>query len=234
MGRKDEGAMIMEHTDADKTRAAERYLLGEMSAVERDDFEEHFFSCNECAEAVRAGAAFADNARAVFREQPHLGRAKRGARAERPAPWWRRWNAPVLAPAFAALLFLCVAGYERVVISRLHGQLGQATAVQPLPVFGLKPVFRSPGEQVIAVPPDASWFSLRFDAPEDATQLVCEIRDESGVARPAIHVTASRSGDAHILLGRSQFPPGGYKLTVRREGGGPAESREYTFQLVYP
>ena len=33
--------------------AAERYLLGELTDAERDQFEEHFFDCSACADDVR-------------------------------------------------------------------------------------------------------------------------------------------------------------------------------------
>jgi pyocin large subunit-like protein len=59
----------MRHSDADRTMATERYLLGEMTNPELDDFEEHMFVCLECAEAVRTGAEFTENARAIFRER---------------------------------------------------------------------------------------------------------------------------------------------------------------------
>src|SRR2546422_610857 len=43
-----------------ETLALERYLLGEMPGEERDAFEEHFFSCAECAEEARAGGVMRD------------------------------------------------------------------------------------------------------------------------------------------------------------------------------
>jgi hypothetical protein len=49
----------MEHTEAAGTMAAERYLLDEMEAAERDAFEEHFFNCAECAADVRDEALIA-------------------------------------------------------------------------------------------------------------------------------------------------------------------------------
>ena len=42
----------MDHQEVLSTLASERYLLGEMTDTERDSFEEHFFSCAECAEDV--------------------------------------------------------------------------------------------------------------------------------------------------------------------------------------
>jgi hypothetical protein len=46
----------MEHSKAIESMAAERYILGELNLDERDDFEEHFFDCPECAISVRDGA----------------------------------------------------------------------------------------------------------------------------------------------------------------------------------
>ena len=59
----------MDHTEATRELMTERYLLGELSPAQKDAFEEHFFSCGECAEAVAQGAYFVDNARAALAEQ---------------------------------------------------------------------------------------------------------------------------------------------------------------------
>jgi anti-sigma factor RsiW len=53
----------MDHLDAVRLRAAERYVLKQLTAMEAEAFEEHFFSCPECAEEVRWIAMFEDNAR---------------------------------------------------------------------------------------------------------------------------------------------------------------------------
>ena len=39
-------------------QAAERYLLGELSPDEAEEFEHHFFTCTECAIAVENGQEF--------------------------------------------------------------------------------------------------------------------------------------------------------------------------------
>ncbi|HEY6351193.1 MAG TPA: hypothetical protein VI636_17455 [Candidatus Angelobacter sp.] len=44
----------MNHEFAIGSKAAERYVLGEMNEAERDAYEEHFFSCAVCAEEVKA------------------------------------------------------------------------------------------------------------------------------------------------------------------------------------
>ena len=67
---------IMDHDQAIKQRAAERYLLDELSPEERNHFEEHYFMCVQCADDVRAAFAFRDNAKAVFKHA--LVRKERG------------------------------------------------------------------------------------------------------------------------------------------------------------
>ena len=53
----------MTHQDCIESLTAEGYILGELSAVERDHFEEHYFECPECAEAVRRLLQLRDGAR---------------------------------------------------------------------------------------------------------------------------------------------------------------------------
>lgn len=59
----------MDHKEAIRIQAVGRYLLGEMTAADRSDFEQHFFSCGECSEDLRMGAILVDNSRAVLREE---------------------------------------------------------------------------------------------------------------------------------------------------------------------
>jgi len=47
----------MDHQEALRRSAVEKYLLNEMPQPERDEFEEHFFGCQECAADLRATAA---------------------------------------------------------------------------------------------------------------------------------------------------------------------------------
>ena len=49
----------MEHHEAVRSRAAERYVARELPPAERDAFEQHFFDCPECAQEVQFEQAFA-------------------------------------------------------------------------------------------------------------------------------------------------------------------------------
>jgi len=58
---------LMDHNEALRLHAVEKYVLGELPPSLRDEFEEHFFECQECALDVNAAAEFVDNVRAVLR-----------------------------------------------------------------------------------------------------------------------------------------------------------------------
>ena len=50
----------MNHDAAVRDKIAERYLLGELTGEERDSFEAHFFTCQDCAEDVRLTSRFVE------------------------------------------------------------------------------------------------------------------------------------------------------------------------------
>ena len=58
----------MDHNEAVRMHAAGKYILGELSPVLREEYEEHFFACVACALEVKAAAAFVDNACDVLRQ----------------------------------------------------------------------------------------------------------------------------------------------------------------------
>jgi hypothetical protein len=91
----------MDHNNAKKTQATERYLLDEMAADERDAFEEHFFDCSECAQDVKDGASMMASARAVIRDDSNVV-------AFPPKRGWKGWLPQAAA---AAVISGLVAGY---------------------------------------------------------------------------------------------------------------------------
>ena len=200
-----------------------------MSAPEVEEFEEHIFLCGECAEAVKAGSAFADNARAVFKDEAAVERTRTRV------SWWQKFSFPVLAPTFAALVLLCVTGYQRlIVISALRDQLAQSTRAQALPGFALHSVSRGAAQE-IDVPASAHYFSVYFDvALENSSAYLCEIRNSSGGVVSSVPVAQARpDGTLSLLLERSQFPAGSYTLIVRTGGPEATEIGQYPIQLEY-
>ena len=56
----------MDHTQAVTSMAAEKYLLDELESAVREEFEKHFFICQECAEDIRIGSRFLECMKEVF------------------------------------------------------------------------------------------------------------------------------------------------------------------------
>ena len=57
----------MDHTEALRLQAAEKYVLKELSPALMEEYEVHFFDCAQCAVDIKAATAFAQAARDAFR-----------------------------------------------------------------------------------------------------------------------------------------------------------------------
>src|ERR1700675_2498992 len=101
----------MDHELAVKSQASEKYLLGELSVELRDAYEEHYFSCAECATQVQALAELMGAGREILATVPYVDAKPDYVRVPR---GWFPWLQPVVAvPAFAVLLL--VIGYQNFV-----------------------------------------------------------------------------------------------------------------------
>jgi Putative zinc-finger len=224
----------MDHQDAIQSQAVERYLLGEMAGTELEAFEEHYFTCSECAEALTTDAILAANTRAVFRER-ELHKKPDVARK----PHWNRlrdWLVPrVMAPSLAALALLLMSGYlELVTVHRLEARLSQTTAPQPVLAFALHAASRGAG-RTIEVPRDATFYAVFVDLPPgNAPDYFCEIRNASGALRTSLTVPRYETSDTlDLLLDRSRTPPGDYTLIVRTSPAATSEVGRYAFAVKF-
>jgi hypothetical protein len=125
----------MDHTEATRLQAAEKYVLGELPQALREEYEEHFFDCPACAMDIKAAAAFADTTREVLREQPQRDRFR--VKDAIPAPsGWFAWFRPAFAfPAFAVLLLLV--GYQSFVTIPHMKESGPQAMAQVSNTFSL-------------------------------------------------------------------------------------------------
>ena len=103
-------ARMMEHEEAIKNLAAERYLLGELTESEREAYEEHLFSCADCFEQVKAGTEFVGEIRRIGAEEPVAVVAQ---------PRWPQLFHSMLRPApvfaFAACMLAGTSLYQNMV-----------------------------------------------------------------------------------------------------------------------
>ena len=103
----------MDHDEAVRQNATERYLLDELDPKLRDQFEEHLFDCHDCAFDLRAGAMFVEQTKVILAEPPAVAVARVPV-AETAKSGWFAWLRPAFAIPVLALL-LAVIGYQNFV-----------------------------------------------------------------------------------------------------------------------
>ncbi len=104
----------MDHTAVVREKMTERYLLNELESEMRDEFEEHYFDCPECALDVRAAHQFVEESKVVLAEEPEPVFVRAASRPEPARLGWFAWLRPAFAAPALALL-LAVAGYQNLV-----------------------------------------------------------------------------------------------------------------------
>jgi hypothetical protein len=212
----------MEHSEAIQLMAAEKYLLDELSADVRDEFEEHLFGCHECAMDMRTASAFLEQGKAVLAEpEVAIVREKNKSRPGLFA-WWR----PAFAiPAMAALLLAI--GYQNLQLTRSLNkpQLLPATTVNLL-TYGTNtsPLLVHRGEgfllNVIA-PPDH-----RYPAYE------ADLRSPAGEVE-SVAISASADDTWPIRFPGANRQSGTYRIVVHgiAAGGQNVEVGGASFQM---
>jgi len=102
----------MDHDEAVRQKATERYLLDELDPEVRDQFEDHLFDCQDCALDVRAAAMFIEQTKVVLAE-PAASEVRVPAVVPTRQAWFA-WLRPAFAVPVLALL-LAVIGYQNFV-----------------------------------------------------------------------------------------------------------------------
>jgi hypothetical protein len=194
----------MDHSEALNSKTAERYLLGELTASQRDAFEEHFFGCTECAADVKIAAIFAANAHEAMgtAPTPEIVAAPRPS----PAKGWFGWLRPGYAMGLVALL-VATLGYQNLVtIPRMNRKVA-VNSPQALPTFSLATSGTRGANDTteIAVRRSAP-FGIYVDIPnsDKFASYSCEVRTRAGSRKLNINVSAAQAKDAVQL-----FIPGG-------------------------
>jgi len=126
----------MDHQTALLTYAAERYASGQMDAGLMDEFEEHFFSCPECAQAVEDCQMLLANGKVLVSRQKTVAQMP-VAHTKQSA--WVKW-----APMAAAAVFAAGLGYQNLVVyPDLKEQIAEARAPRYVQSVSLRGVTRS-------------------------------------------------------------------------------------------
>lgn len=211
----------MDHNEAIRLQAAVKYVLGELSPVQREEYEEHYFDCGECAVDIKALATFADTTREVLWQE----REKQLAKDLAPARGgWLRWLQPVVAvPAMAALL-LIIAYQNTVTIPKAREEAVSSEAQLFVTSRGPKLIAGLKGEEEVdkySVRPNEN-LPLKFDfTPRPHSDAyVGRLEDESG--RTVLHVRVPGSftdRELNLLVPASRVKPGKYTLVFTADPG---------------
>ena len=217
----------MTHEEAVATLASERYLLDEMSEVERHAFEAHYFTCPVCAGDVSAGARMVEGAKAARLGSVHDRSAGKllpfGAR-------FTRSRVAVLAPWAAAAALAIAVGYESLVALPALRSETEPQAVTPVT---LRPASRG-AEPIVA--PGGHTLALAIDVNDmpAGTELTYALIGPTGSAEFVGHTAAPSAGAPLLLLvpATDVGQPGEYVLSVRPSTGADrAPSTDYRFTV---
>lgn len=203
----------MDHSTATRNATAESYVLGELSDDERAEFEEHFFTCPECAEEVKALTTFVDDARVVLakeRSSPWLAAAAR--RLLRVS--WQ--PLPALPAAAAVLLLLGVTVFQSTVtVPRLRHELQLARAPQPTSWHFLSVARSDPPDVRVTGQQRMIGLTLSRSGYDWYAHYRVDVKDATGTQVQSTVVPAPPRGDElQLLLPVSDLAAGAYTLVL--------------------
>lgn len=208
------------HEQAVGTMACERYLLDELSELERQAFEDHFFTCADCADAVRVGELMRVGAREAGRAQPLAFTPRRE----------RLWT--VAVPWAAAASLALIVGYQYTTVPGASGD-ERSYALQPVT---LRPAIRGADVVIRPVAGDpAVVLAIEADAPAGANEWRYELRTVEGKQVTAGRASVQTQGTPLLLWvpASALSQSGRYVLSLRDREDAPPLT-EYSFSVVAP
>jgi hypothetical protein len=201
----------MDHKTVVRDNISERYLLAELDPQVRDEFEEHFFDCPECARDIRAGSEFVAHSKEILAESAQSVSSPVRPRQNIWSAWLASWFRPAFAVPVMAALLLVVAYQNLVTLPRLTSaqqqlQLLPAATVNLLTYGGnATPLSVSRGQSFllnVIVPPGKKYENYRAD-----------LYDPAGKLQASMPVVGSL-GDVWSIRVPAATQSGAYKLNV--------------------
>lgn len=221
----------MEHKDAVRLKAPERYLLNELDPDQLDQFEEHLFDCQDCALDVRAGAMFIEQSKNVL-----TGSVQTVPVAEvRPsAAGWFAWLRPAFAvPAMAVLL--AVVGYQNLV--ELPAIRTASAIPQIVPSVSLNVATRGTDAPVVTAGSKQD-IVLNLDLPPNRgfSSYIADLYNSAGKIEWSLAVPADAvvNDSVSVRIPGSRLGPGTYAVAMRGVSGNgnqPVEIGRHPFEL---
>jgi anti-sigma factor RsiW len=222
----------MDHQEVVRRGVIEKYLLNEIPEAERDDFERHFFGCQECAEEMRTTAAFLAGAKLELRRSHLTPPLRAGANKSR-FDILRR--PAVAAPAFV-LLLLMVAYQTIIILPRFAGEGARPKDPEILTPLSLSGNARDGAVPITAiVKGQPLLLSLDIPTAERFSSYACVLVAPSGAVVWRLPVSAIRARNTvAVSVPSGSLSSGNYRLLVQgraNAGADPVDLATYRFIL---
>jgi hypothetical protein len=221
----------MDHNQITQHLTVERYLLDELTPEVRDEFEEHFFDCQECATDLRATAAFMDVARREFKIHPV---PKPGGESKGKSFFASAWPAALVWSALAASL-LVIAYQNMIAFPHFRTEISELKAPEILPAISLVGGNSRGGQIPAGTVGNSRPFLLQLDIPtqDRFSGYTCLLYAPSGSLVWTAEVSAQSARDTvSIRVPSSDRPPGEYTLAVQGNlAGSSVDLARYRFAL---
>jgi len=202
----------MDHEEAVRQKATEKYLLDELDPELRDQFEEHLFDCQDCALDVRAAAMFVEQSKGILAEPALQTPVKEPVRAA-PNPGWFAWFRPALAVPLLALL-LALIGYQNFVT---YPKLMRAANEPQVGPWASVNVSTRGAETTIlkAHPGEGFGLLVNFPPQEGFASYFVDLYNPAGNLEWSGPISAAPAGeDRQIYIPGRNRVPGTYTLVV--------------------
>lgn len=221
----------MDHKDAVRLKATERYLLNELDPDQLDQFEEHLFDCQECALDVRAAAMFVEQGKNILAEP---ATAAQEVRTPEPRKSWLTWFRPAFAVPAMALLLLVV-GYQNLV--EFPAAHSKSAIPEVMPSAAMNIATRGADVPVVAATQGQD-VSLFVDLPPDGaySSYIADLYNPAGTVEWSLPIPAEAvvNDSVSVRVPGSRLAGGIHVLAIRgipRDGSSPTEIGRHSFEL---
>jgi len=211
----------MDHLEALRLQAAEKYILGELPADLRELFEEHYFDCPECARDLGALGTFLTASRLVFdgEETSHpvlpISSGTKGSD-------WFNWLRPVIALPAIGILAAIVIFQNAVTIPSARKRAETASIARVYESsYRLGGATRGGTGSRVTLRSGES-FALDFDfTPSNSfPRYKGTLLDRSGSAVLAFDLNGDAANrEQHLVIPGGVVRPGNYELVFRGQNG---------------
>jgi hypothetical protein len=223
----------MDHQQATQLMAVEKYLLRELTPEVRDQFEEHFFDCQECATDLGATVAFMEAAKGEFRQSP----IPKPAVAPKRKPGLALLR-PVIAWSALAASLLVITYQNVFVYPHFKSEIAELKAPEILPSLSLVNGNSRSGQVPEVTVAAGHPFLMLLDIPtqDRYSSYTCLLYSPSGSLVWRMDVPPQLAKDTvSMSVPSAGRPPGEYTLALQGTMDGvAADLQRYRFTLKQP